>query len=187
VHDVGRCGLQIDIRGALPPPSAFHRCEDVGTSLDKFSLVVCRQLHHRGVLVGISKRCENLSTDAKIGMTHVRRFNCLRKTQRQFAKFIWRHCFENLLCARSCSVQCHLPQKKKKRKPKRDTDDQCSKRRQPKTADLQTFTFGLNKQDQHDRRKDHIHRKERADPVGEQFAKEQREIQAVLEYPWHKL
>src|SRR5262249_8396720 len=71
--------------------SAFYRYENAGTSSDKFPLVVRWQLHHRGVLVGISERCEDLPSHTKIGMTHVRRFNCLRKTQRQFAKFIWRH------------------------------------------------------------------------------------------------
>src|SRR6478672_10321988 len=35
-------------------------------------------------------------TVAKIRMTHVRRFNRFRKTQRQFSKFIWRHGCVNL-------------------------------------------------------------------------------------------
>ena len=61
------------------------------------------------VLVGISERCENPSTNTKIGMMHVRRFNRFRKTQRQFTKFIWRHAVEDLLSSSSCSVQRHLP------------------------------------------------------------------------------
>jgi hypothetical protein len=60
-----------------------------------------------------------------------------------------------------------LPQKKKKRESKRDTDDQRSNRRQPQKPNPQPFTFALNKPDQDNCRNDHIYRKERADPIGE--------------------
>jgi len=45
----------------------------------------------------------------------------------------------------------------------------------------------MNKPDQHDCRENHIHGKERADPVGEQLTKEQPEIQTVLQDPRHEL
>ena len=93
----------------------------------------------------------------------------------------------NLLSSSSCSIQRHLPQKKKKREPKRYTGDQCSNRREPQKPNPQPFAFALNKPDHHDCGNDHIHRKERADPVGEQFTNKQCNIQAVLEYPRHKL
>src|SRR4026209_1297490 len=89
--------------------------------------------------------------------------------------------FIALTSCNSCSIQRHLSQKKKERESKRYTDEQCSNRRQPKKPDPQTFAFTLNKPDQHDCRNNHIHRKERADAVDEQFTNEQCDIQAVLQ------
>jgi uncharacterized protein len=45
----------------------------------------------------------------------------------------------------------------------------------------------LNKPDQHDCRNDYIYRKKRTNPVSEQFTNKQRNIQAVLQQPRHKL
>jgi len=83
---------------------------------------------------------------------------------------------ETLLNSSSCSVQRHLSQKEKKREPKRYAHDQSSDRRQPKKRDPQSFTFDLNEPNQHDCRNEHIDRKKRADPAGEQFMKAKREI-----------
>src|SRR6516225_294227 len=120
-------------------------------------------------------------------MMHVRGFNRFRKAQRQFAKFVWLHCLEYLLSSSSCSIQRRLPQKKKQRQSKRYADDQCSNRRQPQKPHSQTSAFALNKPEQHDCRNYYIHRKKRADPIGEQFATEQRNIQTVLQQPRNKL
>jgi len=45
---------------------------------------------------------------------------------------------------------------------------------------LQTLAFALDKPEQHDCRYDYIHGEKRADPIGEQFATKQSNVQAVL-------
>jgi len=84
-------GGKIDIGAILPTPSAAGRLEDLGGLLDECALLVRREFHHASVFVGHTKRRENLSGNAEIGVIHMRRLDGLWNFQRHLSKLVDSH------------------------------------------------------------------------------------------------
>src|SRR4029077_11307193 len=82
---------KINIRGTCAAPSAAARPENLGCFFDESALLLWRELHHAPVCVGCAERRENLSSDAEIGMIHVRLFNGLWNFQRHLSKLVDSH------------------------------------------------------------------------------------------------
>ena len=84
-------GSKINIRVALPAPGAFTGFESPGCLLDECALLLRRELHHAPVVVGHSKRRENLSGDPEIRMIHVRPLHGRWNFQRHLSKLVDSH------------------------------------------------------------------------------------------------
>jgi hypothetical protein len=90
-HHVDLGHGQINIRVSTSSPCSFDRLKNIRIRSNKLYLSFRTQFDHRPVTVRISECGKNFPTHPKIGMMHVPRLDCFRKTERDSSKFVCGH------------------------------------------------------------------------------------------------
>ena len=96
--------FQANLRVASAVPGAFHGRESARICADQSPLFLPRKREHAVIIARVPQRREDSAADAEIRVSHVRRFRCIRKTQRKFAKA--RRCHHTSLFA-TCGLVRH--------------------------------------------------------------------------------